>query len=66
MTEFLGPLTILFIGNSLLTITLIFNQNESGKENNSSSSSNPFENATWFCFLFQLIFFFLKTKTTDF
>jgi hypothetical protein len=67
--ELTGPLTFLLIGNSLLTITFILNQNESAKDSttqNSGSASNPFENLTWICFLFQLLFLLLKTKLTDF
>jgi hypothetical protein len=65
MIEFSEPFTFIFIGNNLLTITLILNQNES-EGTSSSSYSNPLENPTWFCLIFQLIFLLLKTKLTDF
>ena len=45
--------------NSLLTIGLILNQNESAKDSsitqNSSSITNPFESLTWICLVIQLI-----------
>ena len=65
MIEFTQPLTVILVANSLLTITLIFNQNESIKDS-SQTGSNPFENLTWICFFFQLFFLLLKTKITDF
>jgi hypothetical protein len=67
--ELTGLLSFLFIANSLITITLIFNQNDSVKDvttQSSGSSTNPLEKFTWFCFIFQLILLLLKTKLTDF
>lgn len=69
MIELTGPLNFLLIGNSLLAITFILNQNESVKDTTSQTSgnfSNPFEIFTWICFLFELLFLLLKTKITDF
>jgi hypothetical protein len=64
-----GILPYILIGNSLFILTFIFNQNESVKDatnQNSVAPSNPFENFTWICFIFQLLFLLLKTKLTDF
>jgi hypothetical protein len=70
MIEIAEPITIFLIGNSLLTITLILNQNESVRDNastqNATSNSNPLEKFTWVCFLFQLFLLLIKTKLTDF
>ena len=69
MVEFLGPLSFIFIANSLVTITLILNQNDSGKDispQSSGSSTNPLEKLTWFCLIFELILLLAKTKLTDF
>jgi hypothetical protein len=62
------PLTFILVGNSLLTILLILNQNDSFKDStlNSGSSSNPLERFTWICFIFQLVLLLLKTRLTDF
>jgi len=62
-------LNSLILGNSLVTLLLIFNQNESTKDSskqNTSSSSNPLELPTWICFLFQLILYLFQTKFIDF
>jgi preprotein translocase subunit SecG len=67
--ELTSPFTVFFLGNSLLLIPLILNQNESVKDAsrlNSEGSSNPFESFTWIAFLLQLLFLLLKTKLTDF
>jgi hypothetical protein len=70
MIEFTGPLTLILVGNSLLTITLIFNQNENSKDSifnqNLRIISNPLENFTWVCFFLELILLLLKTRITDF
>jgi hypothetical protein len=61
--------SFLFIANSLVTITLIFNQNDSVKDitpQNSGASSNPLEKFTWICLIFQLLLLLAKTKQTDF
>ena len=69
MIESNGPLNLILFINSLLTIGLILNQNESTKDSattqNSSSISNPFEIATWFCLGIQLFLLLLKLKITD-
>ena len=53
MIESNSPLNILLAVNSLLTIGLILNQNESAKDSsitqNSSSITNPFESLKWVC-----------------
>lgn len=55
--------------NSLLTIGLILNQNESAKDSsitqNSSSITNPFESLTWICLIIQLILLLLKFKFNE-
>lgn len=69
MIESKGPLTLILFLNSLLTIGLILNQNESTKDSattqNSSSLSNPFEIVTWVCLGVQLLLLLLKLKVTD-
>ena len=69
MIESKGPLTLILFINSLLTIGLILNQNESTKDSattqNASSISNPFETATWVCLSVQLILLLFKLKVTD-
>jgi succinate dehydrogenase/fumarate reductase cytochrome b subunit len=60
---------LFLIGNSFLTIGLILNQNESGKESFTQMknfTSNPLEKITWICFLFQLCFLLIDIKLTDF
>lgn len=70
MIELTRPFTLSLILNSLLTIGLVLNQNESPKDStssqNSTSSSNPLEKITWICLLVQFILLLLKTKLTDF
>ena len=55
--------------NSLLTIGLLLNQNESAKDSsitqNSSSITNPFESLTWICLVIQLILLLLKFKFNE-
>jgi hypothetical protein len=69
--ELTHPLTLILIGNSFVTLVLVFNQNDSPKDaisssQNIGSSPNPFEKATWICFISQLILLLIKTKLTDF
>lgn len=70
MFEFITPVTFVLIGNSFLTIGLILNQNESGKDamnsQTSSSATNPLEVLTWICLFVQLILLFLKIKMVEF
>jgi hypothetical protein len=70
MIELTNPLNLFLLINSLITITLVLNQNESAKDSSSSQtsndSSNPLENFTWVCLVSQLIILLLKTKETDF
>ena len=58
MIESNNPLNMFLALNSLLTIGLILNQNESAKDSsitqNSSSITNPFESLTWVCLFIQL------------
>ena len=69
MIETENPLTLILIGNSIVLIGLILNQNETTKDSltkqNSKSSSNPLEKATWVCLIIQLILLLLRTKITD-
>ena len=69
MIETENPLTLILIGNSIVLIGLILNQNETTKDSltkqTSKSSSNPLEKVTWACLTIQLILLLLKTKITD-
>jgi hypothetical protein len=69
MIESNSPLNILLAVNSLLTIGLILNQNESAKDSsitqNSSSITNPFESLTWVCLFIQLILLLVKFKFNE-
>jgi preprotein translocase subunit SecG len=70
--ELTNPLILLLVINSIITILLIFNQNDSSKDllnvQNSSASAptNPFEKFTWICLVIQLSLLLIKTKITDF
>jgi hypothetical protein len=68
--ETTNPLNILLTINSIVTIGLILNQNESAKDaittQNLNSSSNPFELATWVCLFIQLIILLIKFKIVEF
>jgi hypothetical protein len=68
MGQVTSSLNLILLGNSLLAILFILNQNESSKETNANSNSvtNPLENFTWGCLFLQLILLLIKTKTTDF
>jgi len=59
----------LILGNSVLLVIFILNQNESGKDSNntqiSSSVPNPLEQGTWVCFMLQLILLLVQVKLTD-
>jgi len=65
-----NSLTFILAINSLILIGLILNQNDTSKESinnqNSSSSTNPFENLTWIVGIFQLSLLLIKIKITDF
>ena len=69
MIESNSPLNIILAINSLLTIGLILNQNESAKDSsisqNSSSITNPFESLTWVCLFIQLFLLLLKFKVNE-
>jgi hypothetical protein len=69
MFEFLSPLTFLLLGNSIVTIGLILNQNESTKDSmntqNSNSSANPLEIITWICLVFQIFLLLFKIKVSE-
>jgi hypothetical protein len=64
-----NPLNMFLALNSLLTIGLILNQNESAKDSsitqNSSSITNPFESLTWICLVIQLILLLLNFKFNE-
>ena len=64
-----NSLNIILTVNSILTIGLILNQNDSAKDSlttqNSSSVSNPFESVTWVCLIIQLIILLIKFKVVE-
>lgn len=70
MNESTDFLTLVLLGNSLLTVGLILNQNESKKDaatsQNDNFVSNPLETATWICLILQFILLLIKLKVTDF
>jgi uncharacterized membrane protein len=70
MIELTNSLPIILLINSLITIALILNQNDSAKDSitssTSSSSVNPFERLTWGTLVLQLSLLLIKIKTTDF
>ena len=70
MIESNNPLNGILIVISILIIGFILNQNESSKDSiakqNSSSSSNPFENLTWSSLILQLSLLLIKIKSNDF
>ena len=66
MIELNSPFILLLLINSIITIILILNQNESTKDftssQNSNMSANPLENITWICLIIQLILVLIQTK----
>ncbi len=64
MIQIYNSLTFILAINSLVLIGLILNQNDTSKESisnqNSSSSTNPFENLTWIIGIFQLSLLLIK------
>jgi len=70
VSQIYNSLTVILAINSLVLIGLILNQNDTSKESinnqNSSSSTNPFENLTWIVGIFQLSLLLIKVKITDF
>ncbi len=68
--ELTQPLSFLLLLNSFMTITLIFNQNESAKDSislqNTATSSNLIEQLTWITLISQFILLLIKIKVTDF
>ncbi len=70
MIQIDNSLTFILAINSLVLIGLILNQNDTSKESisnqNSSSSTNPFENLTWIIGIFQLSLLLIKIKIVDF
>lgn len=70
MIEFNNTFGIFLLVNSLITIGLILNQNDSAKDSitssTSSSSVNPFEKLTWGTLVLQLSLLLIKIKTSDF
>jgi hypothetical protein len=65
-----NSLNFVLLGNGVLTIGLILNQNETNKDSVTNRAapppSSPLEKITWGCVIVQLIFLLLQTKTTDF
>jgi hypothetical protein len=65
-----NSLNFFLLGNGILSIGLILNQNETNKDSvtnrNSTSSANPLEKITWGSIVFQLILLLIETKKTDF
>jgi len=66
-------LSIFFLINSIILVTLILNQNESTKDitniatsTTSNEISNPLQNLTWFCVILEFSFFLIKNKITAF
>jgi len=69
MMELTNSVSILLVINSIITIGLILNQNDSTKDsitNTSSSAVNPFERLTWGTLILQLSLLLIKIKTSDF
>ena len=70
MIQIYNSLTFILGINSLILIGLILNQNDTSKESlnnqNSSSTTNPFENITWIVGIFQLSLLLIKIKIVDF
>ena len=70
MIQIYNSLTFILAINSLVLIGLILNQNDTSKESisnqNSSSSTNPFENLTWIIGIFQLSLLLIKIKNQQF
>lgn len=68
--ELTQPFFFLLLLNSFMTITLIFNQNESAKDSislqNTATSSNLIEQLTWITLISQFILLLIKIKLTDF
>ena len=61
--------TFLLILNSVITIGLILNQNESAKDatsNTSTQITNPLEKFTWLCVFIEFFLFLIKSKLNDF
>ena len=61
--------TFLLILNSVITIGLILNQNESAKDatsNTSTQITNPLEKFTWLCVFVEFFLFLIKSKSNDF
>lgn len=70
MIQLYNSLTLILIINSIVLIGLILNQNDTSKDSitnqNSSSSTNPFEAITWVSGIFQLSLLLIKIKINDF
>jgi preprotein translocase subunit SecG len=66
----LNTFTIILLINSLVTIGLILNQNESAKDAASNTAntelSNPLQNITWVCVTLEFILLLIKSKMNDF
>jgi hypothetical protein len=68
MVQFDSIFPFVLIGNSLLTIIFILNQNQTIKDSMQTVGSffNPLEPLTWIGFIFQLILLLAQIKITDF
>ena len=70
MMELNNAFTVLLVINSVVTIGLILNQNESGRDSITSSTTssaiNPLERITWGTLILQLSLLLIKIKTNDF
>jgi len=61
--------TFLLILNSVITIGLILNQNESAKDatsNTSTQITNHLEKFTWLCVFVEFFIFLIKNKLNDY
>jgi hypothetical protein len=69
VSEETSPFNLILLVNSILTIGLILNQNESTKDSvnkqNQSSLTNPFEKITWICVTLQLVLLLIKVKINN-
>lgn len=69
MSEEISSFNFVLFVNSIVTVGLILNQNETTKDSankqNESSASNPFEMVTWVCLILQFILLLGKVKINN-
>jgi hypothetical protein len=69
VSEESSPFNLILLLNSIITISIILNQNENTKDSaskqNQSSSTNPLELITWSCVTFQLVLLLIKVKINN-